>query len=383
MRSLLFVPLFAACATQPADTDVVGPFTGPRTRFVVDSFKLPTNNTESRELGDDLNGDRSVDNQLGMVIGALASEGNVTTGTASMIASGVLASSVEIQADDLTTDPSVAVTYFGADGAPAKAVGGAIVDGRFVSNLTRTTHISAEAELHLAVLDAADPVVLHARAIEITLTPDGRGGYDGLFRGVCDPSETNDAAAKGIIAMLDAKPRDHVAFAALVDSNADGTITIAEVEHNDFISALLAPDLKMFDGDELAPDSTSTDEADSLSIGFGFHLAPCPSGSCITAPPADRCNDRVIDGDETDVDCGGSCGTCGAGAACAIASDCESGACDAGRCRAPSCSDGRLDGFEVDLDCGRACATKCADQQLCLGDADCESGVCGKDGRCL
>ncbi len=257
-----------------------------------------------RSLGDDLDGDGVIDNELGMVMGTLTTFGDRTTGTASMIASGALASTVLIQAEDLTTDDAVAVTYLGADGAPAKAVGGTFAAGRFVSNRTRDSHESAEAEVHLAVLDAADPTILHVRAVEITLTPDGRGGYDGLFRGVADPAEATDAAATGVQQMLTASPHDHAGFASAMDRDADGTVTIPEIESAPIFVSLLAPDLKMFVGTELSPQPKSS-VPDSLSLGFGFHLSPCPAGSCVTTAPADRCNDRVLDGDETDIDCGG------------------------------------------------------------------------------
>jgi hypothetical protein len=97
-----------------------------------------------------------------------------------------------------------------------------------------------------------------------------------------------------------------------------------------------------------------------LSLGFGVHLAPCPTGHC-TKPIADPCHDRIRDGDETDVDCGGSCGACGAGATCALATDCLTQACNGNHCAAPTCDDKIRDGFETGVDCGwggcRACGS--------------------------
>ena len=45
---------------------------GPHTHYVADHVYVPTNNNEAREDGLDLNGDGTVDNQLGMVLSALA-----------------------------------------------------------------------------------------------------------------------------------------------------------------------------------------------------------------------------------------------------------------------------------------------------------------------
>lgn len=47
------------------------------------------------------------------------------------------------------------------------------------------------------------------------------------------------------------------------------------------------------------------------------------------------CDNGVLDGDETDVDCGGSCSPCGNGDACSVDADCQSGTCDAGTCDDP------------------------------------------------
>jgi hypothetical protein len=89
------------------------------------------------------------------------------------------------------------------------------------------------------------------------------------------------------------------------------------------------------------------------------------------------CHDRVIDGDESDVDCGGGCGTCPEGGQCTEASDCESTACNSGVCAAPACNDGVRDGFETDVDCGSACGA-CAIGKQCYGDSDCGAGhTCG------
>jgi beta-glucosidase-like glycosyl hydrolase len=49
------------------------------------------------------------------------------------------------------------------------------------------------------------------------------------------------------------------------------------------------------------------------------------------------CTDTVKNGNETDVDCGGSCTSkCANGRACAVNADCQSGSCVAGICRAPN-----------------------------------------------
>ena len=94
------------------------------------------------------------------------------------------------------------------------------------------------------------------------------------------------------------------------------------------------------------------DDQNWLSFGIIVHLVPCDDGTCAPATVIDHCDDRIQDGDETDIDCGGSCRACGFDTKCEVAADCQTGACDAGMCREPSCSDGIQDGFETGVDCG-------------------------------
>ena len=68
-----------------------------------------------------------------------------------------------------------------------------------------------------------------------------------------------------------------------------------------------------------------------------------------TGPVASRCADRTRNGDETDVDCGGSCPRCVNGQTCRGQDDCDSGLCVSGVCRA----------CVVDADCGIDAAGTC------------------------
>src|SRR4051812_25528928 len=77
-------------------------------------------------------------------------------------------------------------------------------------------------------------------------------------------------------------------------------------------------------------------------------MALC-SGECVTA----RCADQVHNGDETDVDCGGACGTCAIGKLCLVATDCATGFCTAGTCAAKPPG------------------------MTCSNNSQCGSGVCG------
>jgi hypothetical protein len=102
----------------------------------------------------------------------------------------------------------------------------------------------------------------------------------------------------------------------------------------------------------------------------------CTGGKC----QAPSCSDKVSNGSESGVDCGGSssCARCPNGQACTASSDCTTGFCHPTDhvCASPGCGDGILNGTETDKDCGGSCSTKCGTNQACKLAADCVSANC-------
>src|SRR5260221_1776996 len=67
----------------------------------------------------------------------------------------------------------------------------------------------------------------------------------------------------------------------------------------------------------------------------------------------DLCSSGALDGDETDVDCGGTlCAPCALGGACRADSDCANQSCSEGVCRRTGCANRKGDGSGTDRDCG-------------------------------
>lgn len=115
--------------------------------------------------------------------------------------------------------------------------------------------------------------------------------------------------------------------------------------------------------------------------------ADCSSGSCIGEQcVAASCDDGVLNGSETGVDCGGICvANCAEGVGCATGADCVSSTCTAGQCGAAtvvaSCDDTELNGDETGVDCGGSC-NSCGRGLACNSVADCSTVGC-VDGQCV
>jgi len=91
----------------------------------------------------------------------------------------------------------------------------------------------------------------------------------------------------------------------------------------------------------------------------------CENGTCAA------CGDGVRNGTESDIDCGGNCGACVPGLICNADADCQSGACEDGRC----C--GGLLG-----DCTR-CARRLAPGITCSTNGEAAVGNCQAFLQCL
>ncbi len=119
----------------------------------------------------------------------------------------------------------------------------------------------------------------------------------------------------------------------------------------------------------------------------------CENNKCIEP----TCLDGKQNGKETDVDCGGGkCPECAEGQACMQSSDCKSNNCQISKAETIeagaekgicviSCSDNEKNGDETGVDCGGSCAKEgklCTENQNCNQDSDCISGIC-KESICI
>jgi hypothetical protein len=99
----------------------------------------------------------------------------------------------------------------------------------------------------------------------------------------------------------------------------------------------------------------------------------CTAEVCMTgvgSHPAKAANVACNAGGGHFCDGAGACVECNQG------SQCASLVCTGHVCQAPACNDGVQNGTETDVDCGGSCGTKCAANQGCNADADCSGGAC-------
>ena len=101
----------------------------------------------------------------------------------------------------------------------------------------------------------------------------------------------------------------------------------------------------------------------------------CDGTACVPDP---ACVDGMQSPGETDVDCGGPCGpSCEVDEGCGNNTDCVSIFCAADMtCDQPACDDGEQNGDETDVDCGGSCGPTCDNGEHCLGDPDCVDDYC-------
>ncbi len=116
----------------------------------------------------------------------------------------------------------------------------------------------------------------------------------------------------------------------------------------------------------------SCDAGSACSSDSDCSVGWCNNGVCDTP----LCDDTILNGLETDVDCGGDCEGCEINETCILNDDCLSFWCDEEACAASSCDDYVVNGFETDVDCGGPNCMPCDNGQDCFEDSDCVSDYC-------
>jgi len=133
----------AACGDDGGGTVIPE---GTHYQFVSKHAYVPTNNNQAREFGLDLNNDKNVDNQLGMVLGTLSSMGFDIQGTIDKaVAEGSIILLVDFQTKDFTNTSAAGLqVLLGATPTPAACNAGPPVEtyctGTATTNCTGCQH---------------------------------------------------------------------------------------------------------------------------------------------------------------------------------------------------------------------------------------------------
>ena len=119
----------------------------------------------------------------------------------------------------------------------------------------------------------------------------------------------------------------------------------------------------------------------ALLLGLATLPASCggdgeSNGSSSSGSTGPTCDDGELNGDESDVDCGGSCSPCDPGQACGGPADCADGVCSGGACAVAACDDGVQNQDESATDCGGACGPNCPLGSTCNDGGDCVTSSC-------
>lgn len=137
---------------------------------------------------------------------------------------------------------------------------------------------------------------------------------------------------------------------AVVEAQDDTDVPIPSAECEIGLCHQREPRIVGATGDACGPDGTKQCYHGACVDCVGNEEcsdAVCQGGLCV----ATHCANGILDGSETDVDCGGvACQGCLAGETCVQDDDCVAGVCDQGKCVPPSCALQGIPGFPQECD---------------------------------
>jgi hypothetical protein len=145
----------AAHSDAPADsaTDAPPMATGTHHHYVINKITWPTTSTEARMMGFDLDGDGSVNNQLGQDMATLSGQGfDVQTAQDAEVARGLVLMLADVQATDLTTATDVGFTTYAGENPNPPACNGS-------ADTVCGHHLDGTASFDVAAMPRETPIV--------------------------------------------------------------------------------------------------------------------------------------------------------------------------------------------------------------------------------
>lgn len=275
-------PPIDAPADSPGDAPAMP--SGTHYHYVIDHVLWPATNAQARAYGFDLNGDGTIDNQLGSVAAALASQGmDVQAAQDLAVARGTSLMLADVQADDLTTASDAGFTlYQGTNPNPPPCNGaGDTVCGHHltgtasfdVAAMPRDTPLVGPIASghytggpgHLSVqlsIAGSAPVTTTLLGAHATLQPTATGITQGTIGGGIPATDIQTQVYPAMMTSFNAVvQRDCTALTSppqcgcatsstgatlisLFDTQTpDCSISLAEIENNSLVQSLFQPDV--------------------------------------------------------------------------------------------------------------------------------------------
>ncbi len=310
----LLFSLAAGCGVVPMEMPVDSEITtaeGDHTKWVVNKLTFPMLKTD---YAIDLNGDGKAENQLGSLIGTLASAMiDAQGGIDGSVAKGQAVVLFDVQSTDamLKSATNVGVTvYKGKDttsapkfdgkdtftidpvDAPAPTYG-KLTSGKYSSNLPPPTKHPVKLVLRVPILGGGTPVALPLNGAHVQFQGSSSSLMSGQIHGSLKKTDVDmsiiPAIAKRFEDNIHDKPNDPdsktlkmvfdvgdgnggecTSFDGSKGKANDSKIAPCEVSGNALIGALFAPDVDIYDeAGNYAPNKANTGK-DALSVGVAF-----------------------------------------------------------------------------------------------------------------
>jgi hypothetical protein len=334
-RSLIslvsILPLsFAACGSSSGGdcTPGAGGSTG---KYVADTLTVPADRTT---FSYDLVGSGRPENQLGIIMGALSTNGlNPQTGVDMALMSGQVVlllsensadssfssdtcASASVQnGKSTTTPPTAGATYTTDPSATGGTFAGPITGGTFASAPSATTKKPVTMSLELPLVANSDPLKLTVYGAHVQFHADGTKVTGGVLNGAIKSTDVNNViipkvtdllnnkltADKGMMTSTDMSiltlfdnggqatgmpatgcsdtggctaacqnPMSASVRPCMCAVSGDQAIDVCEVATSTVIKSVLAPDVQMFDASGNYAPNPNPTMKDSLSLGIGF-----------------------------------------------------------------------------------------------------------------
>lgn len=308
----LTLPLAACGGSDDDDGGEVCDFSTATTyTYVVDTAIVPTTPSQATDYAFDLDGvGAPEDNTLGMVIATLASQADldVSTAVSDAINAGDVILLTSLETDNLSAASCARMGVFlgdnpGDEPCDANGLCGGHLQGGTTFDIAASSPRDTKLEgqilgsgfnlgpndepgnftIELDIADLAMPLTLNLAGARVSVDSISDNNLmSGLIGGAITQEDLDTSimpAIHGVVAdVVDACVADQNACCPndaagqtvvdLFDTDADCSVSLAELTENDLIRALLAPDVDLFDGTTFAPGVDGI--PDSLSIGLGF-----------------------------------------------------------------------------------------------------------------